>query len=394
MKVKRLREDFVVDEVSDFPLAGGPHAVYSLSKSGLGTPEAIQLILKDWNLSRRQIGCGGLKDRHAITKQTITIFRGPPKDLEQRGFKLEYLGQALREFGAKDILGNQFQITVRGLSSQRAMELKAATQSVHRGVPNYFDDQRFGSLGESGQFVGQPWCLGDYERALYLAIAEPNSHDRPREAEQKDILRKYWGNWLEAKSRLDRSHRRSIVTYLCDHPTDFRRAMALVRSDLRSIYVAAFQSHLWNRVVGLWWQQQLPPEQLKMVPGAAGALVFPVSLTTELAITARKLTIPLPSARQHAWPSGIGELLDNVLTEFALDRHQIRLKYPRDTFFSKGDRQIMLVPHNLQAHIDNDETADQKGTQKVCLSFRLDRGQYATMLLKYLDSYGNLASLV
>ncbi len=81
--------------------------------------------------------------------------------------------------------------------------------------------------------------MGDYERALYLAIAEANSHDRPREKEQKEILRQLWGNWLECKAKLDRSHRRSIVTYLVDHPTDFKaRALALLRSDLRSIYMA------------------------------------------------------------------------------------------------------------------------------------------------------------
>lgn len=77
MKVKRLREDFVVREVTQFPLSGGHFSTYVLEKNGLGTPEAIQEIIKVWNLPRNQISYGGLKDRHAITSQTITIFRGP-----------------------------------------------------------------------------------------------------------------------------------------------------------------------------------------------------------------------------------------------------------------------------------------------------------------------------
>ncbi len=215
---------------------------YRLDKAGIGTPEAIAEILKVWNMPRRSVGYGGLKDRHATTTQTITLFKGPQRDLQQRGFELTYLGQAAREFHAKDIQGNRFEITLRHLTPQQAQFSQQLLPGIAAGVPNYFDDQRFGSLGESGQFVAQPWCMGDYERALYLAIAEANPHDRPREKEQKQILRDHWHDWVQCKAQLDRSHRRSIVTYLCDHPTDFKRALALLRSDLRSIYMAAFKA--------------------------------------------------------------------------------------------------------------------------------------------------------
>ncbi len=77
----------------------------------------------------------------------------------------------------------------------------------------------------------------DYEKALFLAIAEGNVHDRPREKEQKAALRENWGNWSECKELLDRSHRRSIVTYLVDHPTDFKRALALLRPDQKHLHV-------------------------------------------------------------------------------------------------------------------------------------------------------------
>ncbi len=125
MKVKRLREDFVVREMTEFAVPGGPHATYLLEKSGLGTPEAIQEIIKCWNLSRSQIGYGGLKDRHAVTSQTITIYRGPERDIEQRSFTLTYIGQAPREFTAKDIRSNAFEITLRGL---RADKVEAVQQ--------------------------------------------------------------------------------------------------------------------------------------------------------------------------------------------------------------------------------------------------------------------------
>src|SRR5690606_37801741 len=103
---------------------------------------------------------------------------------------------------------------------------------------------RFGSLGESGEFIAWPWILGDYERAVWLALADPTPSDQAEEREEKRLLREHWGDWHKLKQLLSRSHRRSIVTYLCDHPTNFRGAIARIRVDLRSIYVAAFQSAL------------------------------------------------------------------------------------------------------------------------------------------------------
>ena len=79
------------------------------------------------------------------------------------------------------------------------------------GLPNYFDDQRFGSVGFSGEFIGQAWLKGEHERALWLALAEPNPFDRSGDKTQKAILRECWGRWAEAKATagavIDAEHR-------------------------------------------------------------------------------------------------------------------------------------------------------------------------------------------
>ena len=71
MKLKSLPEDFEVEELSDFPLERGQFAVYLLTKRSLGTPEAITAISERWNIPRRVIGYGGLKDKHAVTRQIV-----------------------------------------------------------------------------------------------------------------------------------------------------------------------------------------------------------------------------------------------------------------------------------------------------------------------------------
>ena len=93
MKLRRLPEDFQVDEQTDFELSGGPFAVYRLTKRSIGTPEAIASIVERWKVPRRRISYGGLKDRHAITSQHLTIQHGPKKPLRQSSFELSYLAR-------------------------------------------------------------------------------------------------------------------------------------------------------------------------------------------------------------------------------------------------------------------------------------------------------------
>src|ERR1700722_14549820 len=110
MKLKSLPEDFEVEELSDFPLNGGEFAVYLLTKRSIGTPEAITAICDRWNFPRRSIGYGGLKDKHAFTRQWLTIQRGPRRDLREDNLWLTYQGQAKRSFGPQDIDSNRFRI--------------------------------------------------------------------------------------------------------------------------------------------------------------------------------------------------------------------------------------------------------------------------------------------
>ncbi|MEZ6135052.1 MAG: tRNA pseudouridine(13) synthase TruD [Pirellulaceae bacterium] len=388
MKVKRLREDFVVHEVCDLPVRGGTYAVYRLQKVGLGTPEAVTEVLNIWNLPRENVQYAGLKDRHATTSQTVTIQHGPRDSIVQSGFSLTYVGQSHRSVTAADIVGNQFDLTLRSLPESQAMNFAQqllGTSAQTLCVPNYFDDQRFGSLGESGQFIAPHWCLANYEQALFLAIAEAGPHDRPNDSEQKAILREHWGQWQECKDRLERSHRRSIVTYLCDHPTGFKKAVGLIRKDLRGIYVAAFQAKLWNEVV-VRRLRQLLPNQTEFITayGAGGKLLFPQAVGAVEVERLSTVNIPLPSGRKTEWAVEDAAALDQALEEFDMPRHKLRFSYPRDVFFSRGLRPLLLVPQNVQCAI----TADELSTgheKKLTLSFQLRAGQYATMLLKTLE---------
>lgn len=390
MKLRRLPEDFQVDEQTRLTPDHGPFAFYRLTKTSLGTPEAISRIVERWRIHRKRISYGGLKDRHAVTTQHLTIHNGPRKSLKQKFFELEYLGQVQVPFTSALINGNRFQLVLRDMDRG---ELTRAVQSIEQvratGVPNYFDDQRFGSLGVSGEWIAKAWCLGDWERALWLALADPHPHDSAAEKSQKQLLRDLWGDWLKCQQMLARSNRRSIVTYIADkvrvgRPADFRGALARLSVDLRGLYLSAWQSALWNRVLTRLQEKYCDAETLSVFKLLGGRCVFPVMLSKDSLQLLHNTHIPLPCARIDL-PEGLqGELLQEVLSEEQIELRQIRVKYPRDSFFSKGLRAAFIRPRDLTEAQSDDDL--YPGRHKLKLTFELPRGSYATILVKRLTS--------
>jgi len=379
MKLKCQPDDFVVTEQLDLEPTSGSFGMYRLLKTDIGTAEAIQHLRRTWNLPANQVAHAGLKDRHAVTCQTITIRNGPQTDLVADRFQLEYVGQTHEPVTAAHIRCNEFRIVVRQLAETAAERITSfAASSPSLALPNYFDQQRFGSLGYSAEFVAVAWCRRDYERATWLALADPNPHDRSQEKAQKTILRDHWGDWAICKAELERSHRRSVVTYLVDHPVGFRKAFALINPDLRGLYLSAFQSAVWNRMLSQIVRQyrtDLPDLRV----GDSELPFGPVA--EDLAEQAMQI-VPLISVRNRKLLPAVENMAETALSHYEMKRSEMKVSFPRDRFFSKANRPCWLRPGKLQACVSDDEL--YAGSKKVTLVFELSSGSYATMVVKGL----------
>ena len=171
---------------------------------------------------------------------------------------------------------------------------------------------------------------------LKLALAEANPFDRSGVKAQKAILRAYWGQWTEAKARLERSSSRSIVTYLVDHPTDFRVRFARLRREFRTLYFSAFQSHLWNLMLARWIEHYDQPRPARDHRAEGRCFPFPRRLKPEQVDVLRESPIPLPSSRTPLPAGPLGEVIQEVLAGFQLEWPDLRVKHLKDVFFSKG----------------------------------------------------------
>ncbi len=346
MKLKCQPDDFCVEELTSAqPSGSGRYTFYRLTKRDLGTIEAVEAICRRWNLASRSVSYAGLKDRHAATVQYLTIADGPANGMTTPRFDLVPLGRLTQAYGSNQLLGNRFELVIRDLRPdelERALEAIADVPGV--GLPNYFDDQRFGSVGYGGDFIARAWLAGQHEQALQLAIAEPNPFDRAPARAEKAILRDHWGDWAEAKQRLPRSSARSIVTYLVDHPTDHRGAFARMRRELRTLYFSAFQSHLWNLLLAGWLEAEAQPGELVPVKLKVGSFPFLRNMDPARVNALRRLSLPLPSARTPAPTGRLGEITARVLEPFGLAWNDLRIRHLKDIFLSKGSRPCLSFP--------------------------------------------------
>ncbi len=385
MKLKQKPDDFVVDEQTDVtPGQDGPFALYRLEKRGWTTPDALAAIRRRWKLDARRVSYGGLKDRHAFTRQYFTVYRGPRRRLTHHDIAVEYLGQIAAPFTSRDIRANRFHITLRALTDAERDQAAGALPEVSRtGLPNYFDDQRFGSVSPDGQFVAREMVLGQHEQALRLALAAPYAHDRAAQKEEKRILNESWGDWVKCRATLPRGHARSLADYLASHPTDFRGALERLRPELRGLYLSAYQSHLWNRLLAVWLKQMCRPEQVLSMRLRHAALPVPFRLDEAQAATFAGLVLPLPSSRTMlAEGDPLHDILKGLYEEEGLT--DLKLRGFKRVFFSRGYRPARVVPADMTHTTAEDELNPKR--EKLVLGFELPRGAYATILVKRLTA--------
>ncbi len=383
MKLKQHPDDFVVEELTD--AAGGPDgefAFYRLDKTGWTTPDALAAVRRRWQLDPGRVGYGGLKDRHARTTQYLTVYRGPKRDLAHERIAVTYLGQRRAPYSSADVRANRFAVTLRAMTAAAAdAARRAVAEAGATGVPNYFDDQRFGSVGAGGEFVAKEMVFGRFDRALWLALAAPYEFDRAEEKREEELLRSKWGDWAALRAALPRGHARSLADYLTHHPTDLKGGVARLRPDLQGLYLSAYQSYVWNRVLSRWLTRRFPADALAAVDLKVDRLAVPVRVPDDVRPAWESLALPLPSARLKPDPAADwSPVVDEVLAEEGLTLAAMKVKGLQKPFFSKGERPGCLRPTNVTA----DRAADDRnrGREKLTLVFDLPRGSYATMVVK------------
>jgi tRNA pseudouridine13 synthase len=251
--IKETPEDFMVAEIPLYlPCGDGEHTFAEIEKRGITTFEALRRIAKAVNVAEREIGYAGMKDAKGVTRQTFSIPRLAPERLlvlEIPGISVLAATRHRNKLKLGHLAGNRFRVRIRGVevgATARAEQVLALLKE--RGVPNYFGPQRYGVQGNS-HLIGRALLRQDYHEAIDALIG--NAGQVRDERWQAAILAYRRGDPAESLSLFPGHCRteREILQRLVKRPDAWEKAMHAVHPRLKALYLAAFQSTLFDRLV-------------------------------------------------------------------------------------------------------------------------------------------------
>jgi tRNA pseudouridine13 synthase len=384
VKLKHRPEDFLVEErLRPGRIAeAGPHAVYRIRKSGLSTLEVSMRLAKEAGVDLGRVRVCGWKDRRAVSVQHASVEGGPPISIEEPGLSVETIGRASSPARSDWIEANAFSLLVRDLGPEDLAALDRNLPDVRAaGLPNQFDDQRFGAARAGKGWPMAEFLRGEVEKALLLLVATPGANDPPEVAARKGFFRSAWGRFDRCAERAAGWHERSLFDHLVRRPGDFRGALRFVPRPERLIQGLAFQAWVWNRCADRLLGSILAPERLGSLPADLGPLRYWRRPTQE---ERRRLeAVELPLVGRGPRHGNCDRAISEVLREEGLSVERLRSRGVRGFELKVARRPFVLRPDRLEAGAPQPDE-DHAGRSAVHVAMSLPRGSYATLLAKRL----------
>ena len=144
--------DFTVEEIPLYEFTGeGEHLILKVRKKELTTWEMIDILSGYVGIKRREIGYAGLKDKHAMTIQSISLpakFEEKIAAFEHPQIKILETTKHNNKIRVGHLKGNRFQIRLKKVLGLQKEKLDSGLKWIKtNGIPNYFGNQRFGTDG-------------------------------------------------------------------------------------------------------------------------------------------------------------------------------------------------------------------------------------------------------
>jgi tRNA pseudouridine13 synthase len=180
-------EDFFVDEDLGFGAEGsGEHVFVRVEKRGANTDWVARELACYAGVTPDAVSYAGLKDRHAVTRQTFSVHLPGKSDpdwmqLRHAEFNVLEATRHNRKLKRGALRGNSFRIVLREVSGDRSRADTVLAAIGARGVPNYFGEQRFGRDAANvekalAMFAGKR--MQRHERSLLLSAARSQLFNR------------------------------------------------------------------------------------------------------------------------------------------------------------------------------------------------------------------------
>ena len=417
-KIRQLLDDFVVEELlvdgslaevsapveSWEPAGEGRYLICVLVKRRWDTFLAVRTVAERLRISQKRIRFAGIKDTKALTAQHISLQNVSPNkvlDVQIKDITVYPQRFSRERMYSQLIRGNRFHITIRGIDHPASVieeRAKSVQEEIERlgGVPNFFGHQRFGTIRPNTHQIGKYLTRGDAEKAALVFLAEPSIHENPEAREARQQLQDTM-NFEEALERFPRflRYERFMLRHLTKCPNDFVGAFRELPRRLRKLFVQAYQSYLFNRFLSERIRKGIPLNEPQIgdytikldengIPTEEYDQATETNLQTiEQLVKEGKMCVAAPLVGPEQPPSkGIqGEIEQAILESENVTPEQFKIPFmPEAT--AEGRVRAILNPvlNLLQEEISKDK--ENTGKQMMKLGFTLNRGSYATVILR------------
>lgn len=264
--IKERPEDFLVDELPLYQPAGeGEHIYMLVEKRGMSTFDMLREIGRHFGVPRSAVSYAGLKDKHAITRQVVSVHvpgKRPEDFPMMRHDRIAVLWTDLHtnKLRPGHLAGNRFSIRIRGINPTDVLAAKRVLDVVEReGVPNRFGEQRFGHL-ENNHLIGRAIIQMRHEDALDLLLgpceahphAQPESRIAYRHGDYDTAIDYMPGHLKTEVYALRRLRKRTVPSKIVnglDHTTARYYISAAQSAVFNSVLDRRLIDGTWNRVV-------------------------------------------------------------------------------------------------------------------------------------------------
>ncbi len=397
--IKASPADFVVEELSapPSPAIEGRYTIATLRVRNWETNHLVRQLARSLRISRERIGFAGTKDKKAVTTQLFSFRDSTPEEIGALRIKdVEVLDsfRSAKPLELGDLIGNRFHIVVRDLTVEPERAAALVDETARRiracgGFPNFFGVQRFGSVRPITHLVGKAIVRGDFPEAVRLYVANPLEG----EGEESFAVRAALAEDGDVKQALRTYPRgftfeKAILNHLATHPDDHVGALRVLPQNLLMMFVHAYQSYLFNRMLSERMRRGIPLHE-----PVAGDLVLPAN---RQGLPDRERTIEVScdnldrvAQRCREGKAWVSAVLFGSESEFAggepgqIEKDVILGEPLRPTDFlipdlprisSKGSRREILAPvRSLDAVVEG---------RTLTIRTDLTRGAYATCLLR------------
>ena len=400
--IKESLEDFIVKEILYsfiHEIKGSKDYIWLyIKKESIDTPTLLYRLSKCLKCPISKIAAGGLKDARSVSYQYISIpvscFNSTISKCFSRNIvilKTFYMPIAI---STTMLYGNAFSVVIKEPVVGKEIAMNRIINvfeeaSKGGGIPNFFGYQRFGSIRPVTHLIGYYILKNKVEDAIREIVGDPFplENERVKEARRLFNENKYKESLITFPPKY--YYERFIIRMLIKTRGNFRKAFNKIPFFMKRIFIEAFQSYLFNRMLslrilrGYSLNKAYKGDYIGFINsrGEIGLIRLKNSINEEkIDGYSKVLLAPIIGIKTKAFVGILKELYGDILNQEGVSLSNFKknklLKY---LSAYGGYRVLSFIPEETLIELIHEND--------IKINFILRRGTYATTFLREIMKY-------